>query len=522
MRRFALGCLVVLLVVGCGSSAWFGPVVSPAPPSSAVPSFNPHATIGQPTAVATVPDPSGVFVSGQAMSGVGWRALLATRHGWMPPVPSGVSLPGTPFDNNWLDVADTPESVARLWAFLNVPDAPSVDLTREIVVALGFLAGDGPICGQVRLNAVTFDATGRRVAVELEDASNFESLPPAPSGAVSACAGVGIATEIVLALDRSRLPPSPFHLRLDEAPGPRSVETDVRLAPAPSSAASAAAITDRYVDGLPQTLDGQPVLRGAAALAHARATPDATPFFIGGWVTVVPGLPIACPLVLPSAGAEWLAPCGQPAFSDQAGDAAGDLVAAGELTFHFLDTSGLQSGPAILRVHVHDPRASECGGQDTPCGRAMVADAVLWTGDAATAPHPLDLARVTAGLRTVVPDLALDPIPDRFSISDCGQILPAARDYTVAVIPPDVPSVSLVEIAPSAEALGRALPIAEGTTAALAAQPLAISNPPGGFQCRWLRVANVALLVRTSDPPRSTDRSFMDRLVAALTAATSP
>jgi hypothetical protein len=147
----------------------------------------------------------------------------------------------------------------------------------------------------------------------------------------------------------------------------------------------------------------------------------------------------------------------------------------------------------------------------------MVADAVLWTGDVATAPHPLDLARVTTRLRTVVPDLALDPVGDRFSIADCGQILPAARDYAVALIPSDAPSVSLVEIAPSPDALARALPIAEGTVAALAAQPLATSGGQGGFQCRWLRVANEALLVRTSDPPRSADRSFMDRLVAAFT-----
>jgi hypothetical protein len=285
------------------------------------------------------------------------------------------------------------------------------------------------------------------------------------------------------------------------------------------SALPSPGVTDRYLDGLPRTLDSQPVLRGEAALAHAGATADATPFLLGGWMTVVPGLPLSCPAVLPSTGSEWFAPCGQPAFADVAGDVAGDVVAAGELTFHFLDTSGLQSGPAILRVHVHDPRASQCGGQDTACGRAMVADAVLWTGDAATAPHPLDLARVTAGLRTAVPGLVLNPIGQDIPFSDCGGALPAARDYAVAVIPPDVPSVSLVEIGPSADALGRALPAGEGTAAALAAPPLATSGTPGDFQCRWLRVANVALVVRTSDPPRSTDRSFMDRLVAALNPA---
>ncbi len=234
MRRFALGCLVMVLVAACSSSALFGPAVSPGPSSGAVPSFNLHPTIER-TAMATVPDPSGVFVSGQAMSGVGWRVLLATRHGWTLTVPSGVSLPGTVFDNNWLDVPDTSASLARLWGFLNVSDAPPVDLNREIVVALGFLTGAGPICGQVRLDRVAFDAAGR-VAVQLQDASSFETLPPASGDAVSACAAVGNPTEIVLALDRFSLPPSPLRLRLD-GPGPYPVETEVTLSRRDTSAA---------------------------------------------------------------------------------------------------------------------------------------------------------------------------------------------------------------------------------------------------------------------------------------------
>jgi hypothetical protein len=44
----------------------------------------------------------------------------------------------------------------------------------------------------------------------------------------------------------------------------------------------------------------------------------------------------------------------------------------------------------------------------------------------------------------------------------------------------------------------------------------------GGFECRWLRVENVAVLVRTSDPPRNTDRAFMERLVATLDAVRGP
>ncbi len=115
----------------------------------------------------------------------------------------------------------------------------------------------------------------------------------------------------------------------------------------------------------------------------------------------------------------------------------------------------------------------------------------------------------------MVPDLALRAFEHDVPFSDGGVLL-AARDYAVAVIPADVPSVSLVEIAPSVEALGRALPIGDGAVAELAAAPVATSGGQGGFQCRWLRVANVALFVRTTDPPRSTDAGFMDRVVAAL------
>jgi hypothetical protein len=276
----------------------------------------------------------------------------------------------------------------------------------------------------------------------------------------------------------------------------------------------------RYSDGLPRFLDGQPVLRGSAALEHARATSDSTPFLVGGWGTNLPGQPISCPFMPGTGSARWLFACGQPGFSDLAGDASGNLVAAGELTFHFVDTSQLESGPAILRVHVRDPRAAQCGDQESQCARAMVVDAIVWTGDAATAPRPLDLGQATRDLRAVVPGIALDPIGG-VPIPDCGPILPATRDYLVRVVPADVPSVSLVELAPSPDALARALPIGDGTAAALAQPPLVIDNPPGGFECRWLRVANVALLVRTSDPPRATDRSFMDRLVAALAVSPS-
>ncbi len=80
-------------------------------------------------------------------------------------------------------------------------------------------------------------------------------------------------------------------------------------------------------------------------------------------------------------------------------------------------------------------------------------------------------------------------------------------------------SAALRGVAP--DALARALPIPSGVAGALEDGLIGIVSsgggpPVGGFECRWLRFENVAVLVRTSGPPRSTDRAFLDRLVAAL------
>ncbi len=285
----------------------------------------------------------------------------------------------------------------------------------------------------------------------------------------------------------------------------------------PSSTATAPSA--RYDDGIPRVFDGQPVLRGAAAIAHARATSDTTPFLVGGWVTNVPGDAVPCP-ALPIAGASaWLAPCGQPAFSDVAGDATGNVVADGELTFHFADVTGLQSGPAILRVHVHDPRASACGTGQLTCAGAMVVDEILWTGDAATAPHPLDIAAVSAALNRISPSATLAPLGNGVYGADCGTVPATTRDYVVTAPSPYIPTFSQVAIAPSPQALARALPIPAGVAGALDGGLIGVTGSRGGFDCRWLRLDNVAVLVRTSDPPRAADRTFMQRLVTALAAA---
>jgi hypothetical protein len=111
--------------------------------------------------------------------------------------------------------------------------------------------------------------------------------------------------------------------------------------------------------------------------------------------------------------------------------------------------------------------------------------------------------------------------------ADGGPLLDAAREYVVAVPSAEVPTFSLVAVAVSPEALARALPIPAGVSGALDQGLIGIEGSGGGtlvggFECRWLRVENVAVLVRTSDPPRNIDRAFLERLVTALDAARVP
>ena len=118
-----------------------------------------------------------------------------------------------------LTYADTAPALARLWSDLGVSVPPAVELGREIVVAMGIFVGLGaPVCAQKRLDGISFDASGRVVTAQLEDASQFLPMPPAPSGAVSACGSPAIQAVVVVALARDHLPASPFTFRIDEAP----------------------------------------------------------------------------------------------------------------------------------------------------------------------------------------------------------------------------------------------------------------------------------------------------------------
>jgi len=278
-------------------------------------------------------------------------------------------------------------------------------------------------------------------------------------------------------------------------------------------------VADRYPDGIPRTLGGQLVIRGSAALAAARTATDTTEFLVGGWVTYWAG-PMSCPMEL-AGDTSWLHECGRPAFSDRAGGEDDALSAATEFRFVL---GSLATGPVVVSVALHDPRASSCGPARPACDRLMVVQAILWAGDGATDAAPLSAAAVEAVLARVQPVSTFGPLPREGLLTDCGDRLPAAALYTPLVYPTRTPAVTLVEIEPSVAARARALGLPDGLSGAVAPAAVLctmVSTSPSasssaGF--RWLTLANVALLVRTHLGLTAEDRSFLASVAEGLAA----
>ncbi len=279
-------------------------------------------------------------------------------------------------------------------------------------------------------------------------------------------------------------------------------------------------IGGRYPDGLPSVVDGELVFRGEAALSHARAAVDDTPFLVAGWVTYEPGaVGYGCPWR--SNDPSWLHACLGPAFSDVAG--AVDATMARAITFRFA-LDGLATEPVVASVRVHDPRASTCGTDAAACDGMMVVQQVLWTGDAATTPQPLSLAAVMHALGGLEasPQLVTGNSGLAFP---CADDLPSAEVYYLAAPERVWPLVTTIEIEPSAAARAQAVAAPPGASGALTHAALvetAFSSTPSGSwseECRWLAVANVALVVRTHHGPTAADRLFISRLADALQQA---
>jgi len=315
--------------------------------------------------------------------------------------------------------------------------------------------------------------------------------------------------------------------------GGRTVSTSASATPAvtPTPPASASVspprfTVQRYADGIPASWAGEAVHRGAEARQFAAQQTDPTPFLVAGWLTISRGLR-SCPAMLPNAN-PWLPNCGEWSFSDVAG--AGDLAWTANITFRMVagGLESLSSGPVIVAVNVHDPRAAECGVSVTDCVRMMVATTVAWSGDAATAGAPIDPTAALNAMRSVDTETSLAP-PDGsgFPLQGCGGWLASAQIYTAPSSADRIPSVADIFIEPSPDAMLRALPMVEGADATWYKESkiCETTGSGGASQWRWLRVANVGVIVHLGVDGNDSDHAFVSALGTALelaAAGTSP
>ena len=288
--------------------------------------------------------------------------------------------------------------------------------------------------------------------------------------------------------------------------------------PGDQRSANVDALAGRFDDGLPRSVGGQPVLRAADVLAHARATSTDAPFLVGVWLDVFTG-PRFCAFHPSRPPGSWLGGC--PAgigTSDEAGSGISVLQGGGVATFRF--ATGLANGPAVLEVHVHDRRAADCGSDAVVCDRMIVMDRAVWAGDAFTDPRPLTVEATRSAIRRVDPTVSLRLLGDMRT--EPG--LPAARSLSPGALAPADRQLAGVYVLPSVAAMHRALPAVEpGAAGSLlpAAWHWATSGTDAAgrsysLTARWLVVGNAALSVFTLPTPSAADRAYLDQLATAL------
>ena len=307
------------------------------------------------------------------------------------------------------------------------------------------------------------------------------------------------------------------------SPNPPPTSSAVPDLPSPTAGAP----TERYDDGIPSVFDGQPVLRWDDALARRETATDATPFLVGVWLDVFKGW-ISCTLPLEPSGPpeppeSWVSnDCTGRSISAE----AGGPYAPGQIaTFRFAQ-GDLSNGPAILRVHLHDVRASLCGDQQAVCDRMLIVESAVWTGDSYTDPRPYTVADVIAAAGIVEPATSLvwpEALGSGYGASMRGAVSLISAS-TGQGAPPDV-RISGVYLMPSVKAMSRALPGVEpGAVGAMLPSALFITSSSSGpghsqvVESRWLVVDNVAFLVMTASPPSAADAAWLASLEAALRA----
>jgi hypothetical protein len=250
----------------------------------------------------------------------------------------------------------------------------------------------------------------------------------------------------------------------------------------PTEAATATQDASRYADGIPRSWQGEPVLRGQAALDRASASTDSTAFLIGLWSGY--GLVHSCGAG--TGGRNRLYQCG---WLDNVGDEPGLPSALGEalrIDTSSLDLSSYAPGPLILRVHTHDKALMTCPAPDTSaCEHIMIGEQVVWSGDSATEPRPTSLSQAAAAF-------GVPATPSRLAICMGYGFTGAPVLFVPATgSPADVTSV--VAVFPSASALAATAPDA-ATNGESDLMPVGHQTCPYGVH--WLARGNVLVGVQ--------------------------
>jgi hypothetical protein len=247
---------------------------------------------------------------------------------------------------------------------------------------------------------------------------------------------------------------------------------------------------NRWPDGIPSIVGTEGVVRPADAARNARLAQDDESFLVGGWLSdPFRGKTFFCPISV-----SFLTPlCGGLRLAEAPGGPPADL----HLAFPGVDKPPLADGPVILQVHARDPLAARCpAGFRTACERALVVEAVVWTGDAWTATQPLDILTVLSRLNR-----------SRLGQGDAGLVDPL--DPQPAACIPALPHDTYVEAPGEAVGLIAVFPTSAdrelfdaGTSPGSIAGTRPDDTPcrsPVLATSRWASVDNVAVEVRQAD-----------------------
>jgi hypothetical protein len=200
----------------------------------------------------------------------------------------------------------------------------------------------------------------------------------------------------------------------------------------PSSAPSP---SPELVDGLPVSIDGEPVLVGAAASSAIEASTDDTSFLVGGWLYNVGAR--TCTMALTNES-PWITSCGGYHLLSRPMTGTAEIaVAQGRSSFSSGSVAEGSVLPIVLRVHTHDPSCPVSERID--CAHLAVLDELVWEGTVEPMPSPAS-TRPPGGLSQADAVAAALTFAARNSIANPKLVSATAGPY-LDVAPPgaDIP-----------------------------------------------------------------------------------